>query len=215
MNFRYLLLAAVLGLSACNGSDSSTNKKEADSTFSDLADAKAELEKVSAQKEAGEKHKIVLAGEIAALEAKQKELRLAIANTTGELNRLQGEDGKGGEIAAQKAHLAQLTSEAEGKAAEIKTAKETLARLGSVDDKSSEIGLAKAAYDKLVLDAGVKAEDLKKATETLKRLAGEESEGGEGGEIKVAKKTLADLKIKICDANTALKSAQDSCTSPV
>ncbi|TDQ34831.1 hypothetical protein DEV91_10229 [Phyllobacterium brassicacearum] len=48
MNFRYLLLAAALGLSACNGSDSSTNN-EADGTFSDLANAKAELEKVNAQ----------------------------------------------------------------------------------------------------------------------------------------------------------------------
>ena len=49
MNFRYLLLAAVLGLSACNGSDSSTKNNEADGTFSDLANAKAELEKVNAQ----------------------------------------------------------------------------------------------------------------------------------------------------------------------
>ncbi len=49
MNFRYLLLAAVLGLSACNGSDTSTNKNEADSTFSDLATAKTELEQVTSQ----------------------------------------------------------------------------------------------------------------------------------------------------------------------
>ncbi|RCW86367.1 S10 family serine carboxypeptidase-like protein [Phyllobacterium bourgognense] len=210
MNFRHLLLAAALGLSACNGSDSSTTKKEADSTFSDLANAKAELVKVNAQKEAGEKDKIVLAGEIAALEAKQKELRSAIGNATAELGRLQGEDGKGGEIAAQKARLAQLTSETEDKTADIKAAKETLARLGSVEDKSSEIGLAKAAYDKLVRDAEVKAEDLKKATETLKRLAGGESEGGEGGEIKVAKETLANLGKKIGDANKDLNTAKAS-----
>ncbi|MDR6632722.1 carboxypeptidase C (cathepsin A)/predicted nucleic acid-binding Zn-ribbon protein [Phyllobacterium sp. 1468] len=203
MNFRYLLLAAALGLSACNGSDSSTKNNETEGTFSDLANAKAELVKVNAQKDAGEK-------DVAALEARQKELRSAIGSATAELDRLQGGDGKGGEISAQKARLAELAKEAEGKAAEIKTAKETLARLGSLEDKSGEIGLAKAAYDKLVLDAAATVEELKKATEKLTRLAGEESDGGEGGEIKAAKERLADLQSKIDDANNKLKSAQDS-----
>ncbi|WP_410010615.1 hypothetical protein [Phyllobacterium zundukense] len=53
MNFRYLLLAAVLGLSACNGSDSSTKNNEADSTFSDLENAKKELGKLNEQITAG------------------------------------------------------------------------------------------------------------------------------------------------------------------
>jgi hypothetical protein len=52
MNFRYLLLVAVLGLSACNGSDSSSNKTT-DSTFSDLENAKKELGDLNAQLAAG------------------------------------------------------------------------------------------------------------------------------------------------------------------
>ena len=218
MNFRYLLLAAILGLSACNGSDSSTNKKEADSTFSDLADAKAELEKVNAQKEAGERDKIVLAGEIAALEARQEELRSAIGSAAAELNRLQGEDGKGGEIATQKAYLADLISQADRKVADIETAKQTLVQLGSIADKSSAIGLAKSSYDKLVEDTETKTEELNKATELLEKLQGNDGKGGsikeardrlialegedgKGGSIKIATDSLADLNAKLAILN--------------
>ena len=218
MNFRYLLLAAVLGLSACNGSDTATTKKEADSTFSDLANAKAELEKVNAQKEAGKKDKIVLAGEIAALEAKQKELRSAIGSATAELNRLLGEDGKGGEIATQKAYLADLISQADRKVADIETAKQTLVQLGSIADKSSAIGLAKATYDTLVEDTKAKTEELNKATESLEKLQGKDGKGGsikeardrlidlegedgKGGGIKIATDSLADLNAKLAILN--------------
>lgn len=218
MNFRYLLLAAVLGLSACNGSDSSTKNNEADSTFSDLANAKAELEKVNAQKEAGEKNKIVLAGEIAALEAKQKELRSAIGNATAELNRLRGGDGKGGEIATQRAILADLIHQAEIKETAMKDAKKTLARLGSIEDKSGEIGLAKATYDTLIEDTKARTEELNKATESLEKLQGKDGKGGsikeardrlialegeegKGGSIKIATDSLADLNAKLAILN--------------
>ena len=218
MNFRYLLLAAVLGLTACNGSDSSTKNNEADSTFSDLANAKAELEKVNAQKEAGEKHKIVLAGEIAALEARQKELKSAIETAKAELDRLQGEDGKGGEIAAQRAHLADLISQADRKVADIETAKQTLVRLGSIEDKSGGIGDAKSSYDKLVEDTETKTEELNKATELLEKLQGNDGKGGsikeardrlialegedgKGGSIKIATDSLAGLAAKLAILN--------------
>ena len=277
MNFRYLLLAAVLGLSACNGSDSSTKNNEAESTFSDLANAKAELEKVNAQVSALQvKLRDGLSAVMIAQADHDRLVKEAAAEAikrdaaTKELVRLAGEDGKGGAVKAATDELARLTADGDeagktlktsqdrlavlkgdgkgsileaevalkklsvdkdtlteatktladrqadllklegdpktGDIGDIARAKATLDRLIGEDGKGGEVGDADNKLTKLKIDIETAKEDLKLAAQTLETLQGKD---GSGGDIAAARKTLADLGIELDTARQDLATARD------
>jgi hypothetical protein len=131
MNFRYLLLAAALGLSACNGSDTSTTKKEADSTFSDLENAKKQLGDLNAQLAAGldaladNTQKLDLVKDQRTAEEKRRD-ELKVANDAA--------------VAAANKRLRELTEAAEAKASDVARAESEYEALVGKDGTRTTAG---------------------------------------------------------------------------
>lgn len=234
MNFRHLLLAAILGLSACNGSETSKKEKEADSTFSDLANAKAELEKVNAQVSALQ---VKLRDGLSAVTMAQVDYDRLVKEAAAEaikrdaaskeLVRLAGEDGKGGAIKNATDDLLKLQGAADIAANTLKSAQDELAILkgngkGSIFE--AEDALKKLTGDKGTLTEATKTledrksallkligdptkddiGDITRAKATLDRLIGE---NGKGGEVGDAEKKLAGLKKDIETTRKSLELA--------
>jgi carboxypeptidase C (cathepsin A) len=228
------LFVAVLGLSACNGSDSSTTKKEADSTLSDLANAKAELEKVNAQVSALElKLNNGLSAVAVAQGDRDRLVKEAAAEVikrdaaTKELVRLAGKDGGGGLVKAATDELARLSGEADIAVKTLKSAQDELAVLdghGTGSIFEAEEALKKLTGDKGTLTEATKTlddrkkallklegdpktgatGDISKAQASLERLIGKDGKSGEVGD---ADSKLTKLKTDLETAKEDLKLA--------
>ncbi|MBZ9604770.1 S10 family serine carboxypeptidase-like protein [Phyllobacterium chamaecytisi] len=232
MNFRYLLLAAVLGLSACNGSDTSTNKKEADSTFSDVANAVKQLGDLNAQLDAGKK---------AIAEATQDLSGIKDQRSTEEKRRDELKTANDAAVAAAEKRLRELT-EANDEA--VAAAEKRLGELAEAErTKAVDLARAQSEYEALVgkdgtsttagkifdetkkfdgLKTGVVAEQgkLDAANDSLDSLLGKDRKKTTEGKIFEAQKELDDLIRtdpenlgRIAKKQAELQALQDDVTS--
>ncbi|PIO41676.1 S10 family serine carboxypeptidase-like protein [Phyllobacterium zundukense] len=201
MIFRLLLLVALLGLSACNGSDSKSPQTDADtsdSTFADLATAKGELVKVNAAVSAAEQKRVQLEAERVAAQKALDDLKAARAS----------------EIAAAQKALGDLAVELEIKTADLLTAQQKLDDLTRKDSanpgsiKEAEAKLKKAEDDLAILNGDAnKPGSIAEARKILDDLTRTDKDNP--GEIAVAQKLLADINAKIAALGKASKLVVD------
>ncbi len=199
MNFRFLLLFAALGLSACNGSDSSDSSTTATSTFdAETAAAQAKLDGLNA--EIGQKTTALTAAGTKLTQTEQADAALAAKIQQGEE-----------QLAGLLVEAAAKTGEVETASTTLKDRRDELAGLegpnGRIETLNREIAGLEKTRDGL---AGVKdgdpgeiarlkgeRDDLEKRRDELKGVEGDQTKPGliklADDELKVRKDELADL----------------------
>jgi chromosome segregation ATPase len=185
MNFRYLLLVAVLGLSACNGSDSSNTTT--DSTFSDLDSAKKRLGDLNTQ---------IAAGLDALADNTQKLDLIKDQRTAEEKRRDDLKAANDAAVVAAERRLGQLTEAANNKKAELKKAQDDYNALVGEDGTSATSGKIFEQTTRLAglnTDVDTRKSDLKDAEDNLDLLLGKDRKGETEGKIFDARKELDDL----------------------
>jgi len=234
MNFRYLSLAALLCLAACNGSDSQAPVTETeDSTFADAAGAKAQLDEINGQIAAAQKKRDELAAESQTIGSTVTEKRKAlddlieqarieadgIEQARAALEELQGDGANNpGKIVEATTRLNGLIREAGEKTDELDKAQKKLAVLNAGADEPGSIAAARKDLERLKGDGKGTPGEIAAAQRELEelelQLVALKGDGADKkGSITEAQEELALLKGDGADKKGSIKQAEDELDS--